>query len=58
MKESVLRHLQICKHCGHAFQPGIEGENNECDVCVDSKSETPEDRSNLLGEQHERSGLE
>lgn len=37
MRESILRHLQICKYCGHAFQPGIDGDDVQCDACADSR---------------------
>lgn len=36
MRESILSRIATCKHCGKAFIINVEGENGECDECIDS----------------------
>ena len=56
MKESVLSNVSICKHCGKAFLINIEGENEECDVCVDSQ--VPDAESDITTTKYHSSRFE
>jgi hypothetical protein len=41
MKESILSKIAICRYCGTAYIPEVEGDFEACDPCIDSVEEPP-----------------